>query len=179
MLEFQDHHGAVRGTIGKIEDLEVVNLSAEDTGDPDGPYRLAPSAHALLFARRRAAAKAAVIAEADAYAARLTSGYSKAEQDGWTAKAIEAREIALGALPSSERHPQIMAAAWFCGRSPADLAASVLAKAERLARAAGAIDGIRQAAFAAIDAAADEEALDRALAEARATAEAAFAAVAA
>ncbi len=175
MFEIIDRHGTVRGSIGKPDDLEAVNAASEDTGDPDAPYGLAPSTLAVLFELARAQARTAVIASADDYAARLTAGYPRAEQESWTAKAAEAREIAAGMVPDSGRHPLIMTESYFTGRAPAAIAATVLAKAKRFARAAGAISGIRQAALAAIDAARDEAELKQALADASVMAETAFA----
>lgn len=178
MLDIIDRHGTDRGVIDRAEDLDPLNMAALEAGDPAAPYALAPSALALLFEAAKARARAAVIAAAGDYAARLTEGYPRAEQESWTAKAAEAREIAGGAVPDTAQHPLIMTESFFTGRAPAEIAEAVLAKAERFARAAGAISGIRQAAFAAIDAAKDEAELKRVLAEAQATAEAAFAGIA-
>lgn len=128
-----------------------------------------------LLAAVKAEATVRVLAEADRYGARLTAGYPMSEQASWTAKADEARAIAAGATPSSDLHPVIMAEAMFTGRSPAEIATAIVAKAALFARAAGAISGIRQAALARIDEAVDETGIAEALAWAKATAEAAFA----
>lgn len=75
-------------------------------------------------------------------------------------KVIEARDLAAGATPSSDLHPIIMTESL----SPADIAATVLAKAAPFSRASGAISGIRQAALERIAAAADEAGIADALA---------------
>lgn len=112
------------------------------------------------LAAAKADATARVVAEADRYGALLTAGYPTPEQESWPAKVIEARDLAAGATPSSDLHPIIMTESL----SPADIAATVLAKAAPFSRASGAISGIRQAALERIAAAADEAGIADALA---------------
>lgn len=158
----------------------LVVASAPSLDAAAATVALAPEDSAVhpddALAEAKASARALVIEEADRYGERLTAGYPRHERESWPVKIMEARAIRAGANDPA-LYPVIAAECRFTGRTTAETAATVLARATPFAFASGAISGIRQAATAAIDAASDPEGVRAALTAAREAAEAAFAAI--
>lgn len=148
------------------------------------PARLAETVKAIMskpgwadtpIESLRAAARAALVAEADRIAGRLMAGYSEAEREAWPAKLEEARAVVAGGDPAAAVLLGIEAA--LRTETVAALAQRIVAKAPLTLAIPAAVAGLRAATEAAIDAALDQAAIDDALASAKAKAEALAAAV--
>lgn len=115
-------------------------------------------------------ARRQVIAYANDITARITAAYPDAEVASWPTREAEARAVAAGqTLPEGAMLTALAAAA---GQTQADYAARILAKAVAYRQVVVAVTVIREAAQAAIAAAATTAEIDEALATIKAQAEA-------
>jgi hypothetical protein len=119
----------------------------------------------------RSAAKAKVVAWADAFGARFTAGYPQSEIASWGEKLRQARTYADD--PNADV-PLIRAEAQGLGVTPAYLADRVILKGAVYEQAAAMIAVVRQKTIAGIDAAQTAEQVEAVLATALSEAEAAY-----
>lgn len=131
-----------------------------------------PASLAPPLAAAQAAARARVVAYADAITARVTARYPAVVVASWTAREAEARTILAGAADPT---PILdgLAADWSEPRE--QVAAAVVAKADAYRAILRAVERVYTATLVAIAAAPDVAALDAVMAAARAQADAAAA----
>lgn len=125
------------------------------------------------LAQMKATAEGIIVSQADEYGSRLTAGYPQHERESWPVKIAEAQAILAGET-DPRNVPVIATECLFTGLSWTDTALTIRTKAAPLAKASGAISGIRQGAVRRIRLAQDKAGIDEALAWAKASADAAF-----
>ena len=149
------------------------DLAGDTPAQTAAPDFAQPPANLPPLVEAQRAARARVVAYADAITARVTARYPATEVASWPTQAIEARAIKAGAGAADAPLLSALAAAW--GMTLAQIADVVLAKAAAYTAITAAVIQIRDAAMRAIDAAPDVATLEASLAAVRAQADAAAA----
>ncbi|MBO6553262.1 MAG: hypothetical protein JJ926_03790 [Roseitalea sp.] len=135
--------------------------------DADSPFGPPPDLNISLD-QAKASTRLAAIARADAFTAPILAFYPEAERAGWDKREAEARAIVTAADADADLTAAIaetiivkaMADAGQWSEAEAvDKARSILVKAAEFAAISAAVEMMREGAMAAIDAAADEDAL--------------------
>ena len=124
----------------------------------------------------QARAKAEVIAFADEIASRpdVAGAYPQSEKEGWATK-LAAAEAHLAGAASQMQTDMLTTEASIVGINVDQLAQSIVSKAAWLAQVNATISGMRQKAFAQIDAATDQAGVDAVLEQMKLDAEKALA----
>lgn len=122
------------------------------------------STAADLLEQSKQQAKELTVQRAQQFAIGVLSDYPLAEREGWALKLQEAN--AFTSSNDEADAPGLALEAALSGSTVADLAANVIAKSELTGLVPSVVAGIRRATFAAIDAAANQDAIDAALAAA-------------
>ena len=124
----------------------------------------------------QARAKAEVIAFADTIASRpnVAGAYPQSEKEGWATK-LAAAEAHLAGSASQMQTDMLTTEASIVGIAVDQLTQTIVAKATWFAKINATISGMRQKAFAAIDAATSQEAINAILAQLKLDAEQALA----
>ncbi len=140
----------------------------------DGSQLLPPPPPPLADIQARA--KAEVIAFADEIASRpdVAGAYPQAEKEGWATK-LAASEAHLAGTASQMQTDMLTTEANIVGITVDQLAQSIVSKAAWLAQVNATISGMRQKAFAQIDAATDQDGVDAVLEQMKLDAEKALA----
>ena len=140
----------------------------------DGAQLLPPPPPPLSDIQARA--KAEVIAFADQIASRpdVAGAYPQSEKEGWATK-LAAAEAHLAGSASQMQTDMLTTEASIVGITVDKLAQSIVAKAAWFAKVNATIAGMRQKAFAAIDAATDQAGVDAVLEQMKLDAELALA----
>ena len=124
----------------------------------------------------QARAKAEVIAFADTIASRpdVAGAYPQSEKEGWATK-LAAAEAHLAGSASQMQTDMLTTEANIVGITVDQLAQAIVAKAAWFSKVNATIAGMRQKAFAAIDAATDQAGIDAVLGQMKVDAEKALA----
>lgn len=175
-----------------VDDLDLLNYIREDrpdakfqvdgnsvqmvgVSDPDF-MRLLENARQRKLHLLKNYYRSEIIAFADEIASRpdVAGAYPQSEKEGWPTK-LAAAEAHLAGSASQMQTDMLMTEANIVGITVDQLAQAIVAKAAWFAKVNATISGMRQKAFAAIDAATDQAGVDAVLEQMKLDAEKALA----